>query len=168
MLEIYISYADEDKAYRNRLKRELTRLQQNLTFSIWDRGDVIAGGNAILEIDKHMRTTGLILPIVSPDSFASNINCAEEITSSNLYYSKKSKVLPIVVRPCDIENSYFYGILQSTPHDNPISLWSNADSAWLDVMKSVRAEIERIINGTPIPRNKPNKPPFPGYTIAEE
>ena len=63
----------------------------------------------------------------------------------NRFARKETLVVPIILRPSDWNTAPFARI-QALPKDaKPITLWSNRDEAWLDVVKGLRAEVAKLV-----------------------
>jgi hypothetical protein len=93
-------------------------------------------GNQILE---QLSTSDLIAFLVSPDLLDSEYIYGKEMAHALALHRKRlARVIPVIVRPTDWEQSPL-GNLQALPsYGRAVSSWPNEDEAWLDVTRGIR------------------------------
>jgi tetratricopeptide (TPR) repeat protein len=160
-VEIFFSYAHEDEALRDQLAAHLTSLAGVAT-SWYDRS--IGAGTAWAdEIDARLQTADIILLLVSADFLASDYCKNVEVPRALARHAAgEATVIPVILRACHW-TGLPYGALQALPTDaRPITLWSDRDAAWFDVVAGLSAAIERIKTsghaGAPPPTRKAQAP----------
>jgi hypothetical protein len=109
----------------------------------WHDRKILAGDHIDHSIDHALDRARIVLIIVSAD-FLNSRYCQEiELDRALRMHSEgKCTVVPIIARPCDWYSAPF-GKLKAVPRDGKaISEWTNRDSAYLDIVKEIRALIE--------------------------
>ena len=144
-IEVFISYAHKDEAYRQQLEAHLSVLQREGTIAAWHDRQIQPGSNWSSEIDSHLRTAHIILLLVSADFLHSDYCYAEEMQLALARHgSGSAKVIPIILRPCDWTKSLL-GRLQALPLDaKPVTSWVDRDEAFLDIVQGLRVVVDQI------------------------
>lgn len=135
----FVCYSQKDYRYRQSLDVSLVQLQRNDLISVWHDRKILPGQPWGEEIDKNLETADIVLCLASPDFLVSDYAYSREMSRAlERYESGSATVVPIIVRPCDWQNSPL-GVLQALPSTGrAVSLWSNRDQAWLDVTQGLR------------------------------
>lgn len=149
-VNIFFSYTHKDprhsdEQYVNDVISILRPLEQSGRISIlWDRV-VKAGESRFASIDEMLNNSDIILLFVSAN-YLSSESCQDEIKkSSELRYSRGAIVVPIIVSPCPWEDNDFLHSLLALPEDGkPISLYSDSNSANMDIYRGVKKRIEDV------------------------
>lgn len=99
------------------------------------------------QIDEHINNSELVLLLISPDFMNSDYCYKIELRRAmERHTSGQSRVVPIILKPCDWKTAPFAS-LQAVPKDGkPIVTWSNRDEAFLDVAQHIRIVIKDILN----------------------
>ena len=95
------------------------------------------------EISEKLEACDLFLILVNPDFLASDY-CYEQEMERALERRDEgtSIVIPVIVEPCEWQESPLRA-LKAVPYDGkPISKWDNQSDAYLDIVKEVR----RVVN----------------------
>ncbi|SRR6266487_1416171 len=142
-IKIFISYAHEDEALRERLDKHLSHLKQQNLISVWHDRDIKAGTEWKYEIDTYLEQAHLILLLISPDFMASEYCYGTEMQRAmERHQAGGACVIPIILRPVDWKNAPF-GKLQALPRDDkPVSLWRDRDDALDNIVRGIREAIE--------------------------
>ncbi|HEU5381899.1 MAG TPA: toll/interleukin-1 receptor domain-containing protein [Ktedonobacteraceae bacterium] len=144
-VEVLLCYAHKDARLLNNLKAHLKSLQHEGLIALWHDRNITAGKDWAREIDEHLNTAQIILLLVSSD-FINSDYCYSVEMERALERDKQGEVcaIPIILRPCDWDNSPL-SKLQALPKDGkPITTWGNRDSAFLDVAKGLRRVIKEM------------------------
>jgi predicted transcriptional regulator len=142
--KIFIAYSKEDGAMLKKLMGHLKVLERTgLVHRIWFDGEIQGGLNWDEQIKAHLRQSSIILLLVSPAFIASDqVYHSEMGEALKLHHSGKAKVIPVLLRPCLWDRTPF-AMLQALPRNSsPISIWTNPDEAYKEVVK----EIAQIID----------------------
>ena len=141
-MKAFISYSHHDDTAFDGLQTHLSVLRDDgLIKEFFDR-KIPAGKKLNDKIREKLEECELFLLLVSPHYFSSDY-CRYEMTRAlERQREGDAQVVPIIVEPCDWLNSSLRE-LKAVPKDGkPISTWTNANSAYLDVIQ----ELRRILN----------------------
>ncbi len=141
-VEIFCSYAHEDKKWLQELEKHLSLLQRQGLISLWHDRLITPGTDWAKTIDTHLETASVILLLVSADFFASDYRYGIEMQQAlEREAAGEVRVIPLLVRPVDWKDAPF-AHLQALPTDaKPIALWQNKDTALADVAAGIRRVI---------------------------
>ncbi len=145
-LSVFFSYSHKDENLRDELAEHLATLNRNGEISVWHDRKIAAGSDWVKAIDDNLKTADVILLLISSSFLASDYCSKIELNQAIARHnSGESRVIPIILRPCDWQSSQF-GKLQALPKDaKPITKWDDKDEAFYDVVKGVRLAIDQII-----------------------
>jgi hypothetical protein len=117
----------------------LSMLKRQGLISTWSDREITSSSEWVGEIDFHINTAQIILLLVSADFLASDYCYDEELKRAlERHEAGEAVVLPIILRPTDWTMAPF-GKLQALPKDaRPITLWSDRDEAFLDIVQGIR------------------------------
>lgn len=143
-IEVFYSYAHADEALRDQLEKHLAVLKRQKVISAWHDRLITAGEDSANEIDQHINSASIILLLVSADFLTSDYCYEIEMTQAlGRHKAGETRVIPIILRPCDWQKSPF-GKLQALPKDaKPITTWADRDEAFLNVAEAIRIVAER-------------------------
>jgi TIR domain len=139
MATLFFSYSHADENLRDQLETHLAALKRQSVISSWHDRRITAGTNLGDSIDRHIDSADVVLLLVSPDFIASDYCYEREMVRAMERHRKgETRVIPVILRPCDWQSLPF-GELLATPKDGkPITTWPNLDSAFLDVVTSIK------------------------------
>lgn len=145
-IKIFISYAREDKSYRDKLEAHLAPLKRLGWISVWSDREIKGGDDWERELDSHLDTADIILLLISSDFMASDYAYGVEMRRALERYSRDEVVIiPIIIRSVSWQGAPF-GKLQALPtNEKPISTWRNHDEAFLDVVQSIQRVVSRLL-----------------------
>jgi hypothetical protein len=151
---IFISYAHEDEQLLNALKKQLALLRRQGLIDMWFDRNINAGQQWSSEIEDHLLSADIILLLISSDFMDSDYINNIELKRAMVWQDRKlGRVIPIILRPTDWEESSFRK-LEVLPKDGkPITKWSDQDEAFLNVAKGIRAVVEEY-SATVNPANR--------------
>jgi len=147
MFEIFFSYAHEDEALMNEVRRQLIVYERNGRILKWHDRMIPAGSSWRDQIDDRLQSADIILLFMSPH-FIESRYCYEVEGQAALerQNSGKAKVIPIILRPCAWDETPF-SELQALPTDaKPISQWADCDEASLITARGIMREVEKASN----------------------
>lgn len=144
MKKVFFSYSHKDEDIRDKLEVQLSLLKRRGVIKAWHDRDIDAGDELNERIDEHIRSDDIILLLVSPDFMASDYCYDTEMRiAMQRHNSEDAVVIPVIIRPCDWSEAPF-GKLMAIPTDGyPVSLWSDQDSALLNVVDSIKKVVNR-------------------------
>lgn len=141
-LTLFYSYSHKDERLRDQLESHLTQLRRDGIIVGWHDRRISAGREWEGQIDTNLNTAHIILLLISADFIASDYCYDIEMKRAlDRQTAKSARVIPVILRACDWMSAPF-GKLQALPKDAlPVTSWSNADEAFTDVAKGIRAAI---------------------------
>ena len=144
-VEIFCSYAHEDKVWRQKLETHLSLLRRQGLVSLWHDRLIPPGTDWTRAIDSHLETASIILLLVSADFFASDYCYGVEMQRALARQEAgEARVVTILVRPADLTDAPF-AHLQALPTDaKPLSTWQDEDAALTNVVAGIRRVLEDL------------------------
>lgn len=142
---VFISYAHADESDRAQLEAHLAPLIREGLIEVWHDRVIKPGADWAGDIEHHLTTADVVLLLVSA-SFIASIFCFEKELAEALRRHEDDGVhiLPVIVKPVDFSKLPF-ARFQALPRNfQPVSTWTNVDSAWLDVALGVRQIVEEL------------------------
>jgi tetratricopeptide (TPR) repeat protein len=162
-VRVFYSYAHEDEALCETLQKHLRLLQRQGLIQSWYDRKIPAGSGWQAQIDQHLDTAQVILLLISPDFLQSDYCHDIEMRQAlERHATGEAWVIPIHLRPVDIEGAAF-AELQALPTDaKPVTTWDNPDKAFQNIARGIRhavQEIRRLPPGAPIVHTDLVSPP---------
>lgn len=140
----FISYSHADENALQRLHKHLAMLQREQLLAAWFDREILPGASFEDEILEKLNSSDIFIALVSPDYLASTY-CYEKEFKHALRLSDEGRIriVAIILEPCDWKTSPF-GNLMALPKDGkPVSDWTNANTAYLDVVTQLRGLLAR-------------------------
>lgn len=143
-MRAFISYSHKDAGALERLHIHLANLQREGRVETWYDRKILAGDVLDDEINKELEMADLFLLIVSPDFIASNYCIEREMQRAlERHNAGEARIIPIIVEPCDWMAMPQLRRLKAVPKEGkPISEWTNANNAYLNVVQEIRHIID--------------------------
>lgn len=149
--KIFCSYAHKDEKYRAELETHLSLLTRQGAVHVWHDRLIRPGGDWAREIDENLEHANVVLMLVSADFVASQYCFGIEMTRAlERAQAGSARVVPILVRRCDLEDVPFGHLERLPTGDKPVKNWPDRDSAWTDVAKGVRKVVQELLPGSPV------------------
>jgi tetratricopeptide (TPR) repeat protein len=168
-VEVFYSYAHEDEALRDELKKHLANLKRQGVITDWYDRDISAGAEWNEDIARHLESARVVLLLISPDFMNSDyINDVEVKRAMERHES--GRVIPVILRPVDWEGALF-SKLQALPTDaKAVTLWNNQDEAFLTVAKAIRVALQELDgqSGSHVMRPNIPRPPTVGFVARRD
>lgn len=142
---VFVSYARVDEPHRMRLDVHLAPLVRDGLVDVWSDRAVEAGSDWERDIQYELAAADVVILLVTPD-FVASAYCFEKELPEALRRNAEDgvRILPVHVKSVDLVNLPF-GRFQGLPTElRPITAWRDADEAWLQVARGVRAAAEEI------------------------
>jgi hypothetical protein len=148
MAKVFISYSHRDEKALDSLHKHLIMLRRDGLIETWYDREILAGGDIDGEVQVNLADSDLFLAIVSPDFLASDYCYKREMEVAIKRHNEGTlRVVPIILEPCDWQSSPLKHQKAVPKNGQPISLWPNENSAYLDVAK----ELRRLVQHTASP-----------------
>lgn len=145
LCRVFVSYARADEEHRVRLDVHLAPLKREGLIDLWSDRVIAPGADWERDIERELATADIVILLVTPD-FVASMYCFEKELSEALRRHDEDgvRILPVLVKPVDLQRLPF-SRFQGLPLDlRPISTWADADDAWLEVARGVRGAVEGI------------------------
>lgn len=153
-IELFFSYAHEDKNLRARIDKHLSMLVQEGLIAQWYDEEIMPGSVWNDEIRKHLEQSQIILLLVSADFLASKYIWDVEIKEAlKRHEAGTARVLPIILHPCDWESAPFAEIQVLPAGAKAVTLWTNRNAAFTSIAKGIRKVVNEL-HGTDEPKPK--------------
>jgi len=155
MATIFFSYSHADENLRDQLEKHLSALKRQGLIEAWHDRRIEVGREFESEISDHLEAADVILLLVSSDFLASEYCYEREMQRAmERHEGKEAIVVPVILRPCDWHDAPF-GKLQAAPKDAlAITLWPNADQAFLDIVMSIKRALRTRGSKSSIPATR--------------
>ena len=146
-INIFISYANADEAYKNDLKMFTVQMRRNGDIGTWDDREILPGEIWDKKIKGALNTAHVIILMVSPAFIASDYCFDTEVKRAMERHQDPNDpavVVPIIARPCDWKTTDF-AALQALPRNaKPISKWESKDEAFMSIVEDLRRLIQHL------------------------
>jgi internalin A len=141
---IFISYSHKDEILCDELETHLKLLVRQEVISLWHDRKILGGEEWDGVIDQRLRTSEVILLLVSSDFIASDYCWGEEVkVALERHEFGEATVVPVMLRTCDWKRAPFAKI-QGLPRDmKPVTAWEDRDAAWTNVARGIREVVEK-------------------------
>lgn len=145
MIKLFYSYCHEDETFRDDIEKHLAVLRKKNLIREWHDRKILPGSKWEGEIETHMRSSQIILLLISSDFLASS-SCEEEIERSlQLSEDRGVTVIPIVLRPCSWQDDERIGELQVLPTDGKaVEDWPSRDKAFLNIFEGIKDVVKSM------------------------
>jgi hypothetical protein len=95
------------------------------------------------EIDENLRSSDIVLLLISSDFVASDYCYGKEMKlAMELQKVDKLQVVPIILRSCDWQFLEFARIQALPKNGKPVTQWVDRDEAFTDIAKGIRRMVE--------------------------
>ena len=143
VVKIFYCYAHEDRNLRDQLDKHMEFLRRSGKIVTWHDREILAGAEWKYEIDKHLKTSQIILLLVSPDFIKSDYCYGVKMQKALLMHRMSTaRVIPIILRSVNWQETPI-GKLQALPlGGKPVTAWRNCD----EVLQSIIEEIQKVIH----------------------
>jgi small GTP-binding protein len=138
-LKIFISYSHKDEPFKDELVTMLAGLQRRGIVDAWHDRRIEAGDEWYKSIQDAMNDCDLTLLLVSPDYLASRfIQVDEQPKLLKRREEMKTRVMPIIIRPCVWQSEETISSLQVMPKDGQAVIKfskdnGDRDQVWADI-----------------------------------
>jgi hypothetical protein len=141
-VEIFYSYSHKDEILCQELVKQIASLEREGLVTSWHDRLISAGDEWQGQINKHLDSSDIILPLLSSDFISSPYcNDVEVKRAIGRHEAGKARVIPVILRPCHWQIPPF-DKFQALPLDaEPITSWSNRDEAFLNITLGIRKTV---------------------------
>ncbi len=137
-LQPFICFDRADEDLCAELDEHLAELERQGQIRPYNR-EIAAGEEWRQSIDDRLGAADLILLMVS----SSLLHWKHRLINRALERHARggARVIPVIVRPCDWQNSPLAKLQPLPRNGKPVTKWSDRDQAWLEVVRGLRSAI---------------------------
>lgn len=152
VLRAFFSYSHADEKVLERLHKHFSVLQRDGALSTWYDGEISPGAHLEGVIINELDRSDLFLALVSPDYLASRYCYEKEFQHAQKRSATgKLRIIPIIIEPCDWLPTPLSAGMALPKDGKPISEWTNANNAYLDVVNGIRRLVNEDKNSVSAP-----------------
>jgi len=145
-VQLFCSYSHKDAKFRAELEVFLAGLRTQGLVHLWHDRLIQPGADWAREIDDNLDQADIVLLLVSADFMASQYCMGIELKRAlQRSRSARARVIPILVRTCDLEGAPFSQLQWLPTGARPVKQWRDRDAAWTDVAKGVRKVVADLV-----------------------
>ncbi len=143
-VKVFISYAHKDEELLVGLRTHLQSLQRLQLIEPWHDRLIEPGSEWATIIEESLRSSDLVLLLVSPDYIASRYCYDIEMPQAlDMHNKGQAIVIPVILRPCSWEKLPFSKLQVLPEKAQPVTEWENQDKAWSSVVQGIEAIVEK-------------------------
>lgn len=150
----FISHAQRDIADFEELRTFLAPLVREQKIAIWSEADLQLGETKAEATKKQLMQAEIIILLVSSHFLAEDRTWEDELKNAMLRHENgEAVIIPIILRACDWRNTPFKDIKKFPTQKDTISIYTEKDQAWLEIVNAIRAYIEgeNVMPPPPLP-----------------
>lgn len=145
-LKVFISYSHKDAALKQQLDTQLINLKRTLPLDLWSDNMILAGNDWNEEIFTKLRSSQVILLLISPDFIASDFAYEKEMKEAlNMHDFKQALIVPVMLRTVKEEGHPFSKIQTLPSSPRYVSDWPNLDAAFTNVITGLEIAIQQFV-----------------------
>lgn len=149
MKKLFISYHTDDQSLYDELTQQLKPLQKSGLISIANNQDVGAGQEVQTAISEQIQQSDIILLLLSSDLLnADSVTNFEIPLVMQLHETGKTKVFPLIARPCLWEDTALAVCTPLPENRVPITSkthWDSIDEPYMHIAKKIKDWLESSV-----------------------
>lgn len=150
-MKAFLSYSHNDRLMLEKLHTHLTQIRREGLLTTWTDHEISAGSRLDDKISSNLQNSQLFIALLSPDYIASRYCYEKEFfTAKEMEKAGKLTIIPVIVEPCDWQNTPFMKYKALPQDGKPIVEWQNVNTAFLDVITNLR----KLLHPTPMANDK--------------
>ena len=137
---VFVSYARRDRSFYEELVTHLSILERKGVIDLWQEGRLLAGSEWEKINYSKIYEADIFILLVSPDLISSKYFWETEFQhTQNVGTSKGGRIVPVLVRPCDLSAIPLLANFQLFPPDGTaISEADDPDAIWVQLSGVIR------------------------------
>ena len=145
-LKLFISYSHIDEKDIESFIKHIAPLKTKGLIEYWYDRKIIAGKDFKGEIDNKLEDADIICLFISANFLSSNACLEEKSNALELMKKKGIAVVPIILSQCGwLDDSDISPSLALPTDGNPVSAFTNSDTAWNNVYNGLKDVINKEI-----------------------
>lgn len=147
-LKVFISYSHKDKRLKDKLITHLNSLIRQGYICLWYDNMILPGSEINEEIRNALRSSQIVLLLLSADYLTSNYCYQEEMEEAmKLRREKRLAVIPVMLRAVDLKGTPIDNLLSLPEDRKAVTQFHNEDAAFKDIAEGVRKVVEEWPHG---------------------
>jgi len=146
-IRVFCSYSQKDRRFLKKLDEHFSVLKRSMNIAFWQDAMISPGTDWSKEIESALKSADIVLLLISSSFFASRY-CIEIELEKALVRAElgQTRIVPILLRPCDFRNSPI-AHLASLPRDGtPIQSGLRINERRIiEVVDGIRSVISEIL-----------------------
>lgn len=155
-VDVFISYADKDLPYLQKLETHLAALKRQNILQTWHAERIRPGEDRKAALVHHLKAAHVILLLISADYLSSDELHSQMKEAVQRARQGTARVIPILVQPCDYQGLEIDGLSMLPNPSKAISQSPDKEAEWLTVINGIKkaiAELESVnIPPDPVPQ----------------
>jgi len=150
-INIFMSYAQEDKDLKRELDNHLTALKGSGQVAQFVERRVEPDGNWSEVVDPRLSTSDIYLILLSANLMGSGYCSGAEFNQAlERLKAGQARLVPIVVRRIDLEGTPLVpfqdlpGTYDGRARWKPVTAWADRDEAWWRVVRGIRQIVDDL------------------------
>lgn len=150
-VQIFLSYAHEDRPLVEQLEKHLAPLKRLEMLSTWSDQEIRPGGDWEHEISGEIARSDIVLLFVSSDYLASIFSEREIAEAMRAAEARGTRVVPVILRPSAWQRTPL-AQWQVLPRDGrAVTEHRNTDEAWAEIVRRIEGLIADLTSpGAPV------------------
>lgn len=141
----FISFSSKDEKYLQHLLKHLSALKQQGRIEVWTHHALMPGADWEPELLQKLHQAELVLLLISSDFMGSKYVQEKELAATlKRHQNQDVVVVPILVRPVDITDSFLDRLQALPPGRKNVVEWPKRDKAWVAVVQGLRGVLDDI------------------------
>lgn len=142
---IYISYAEKDKIYKDEFVEHLSPLIYSDLIEELNSNSILPGKDWRDEIRKQIDQADLYVFLLSSSFFASGyLNDMEVQRALSISRKENKMIIPILLREVDYSSLELSNYQALPRNSKPVASWENRDKAWTSIVKEIKEIVTRL------------------------
>jgi len=147
-VKVFFSYSHYDEPALTELRKHLSVLRREGSITEWYDRKLLPGDNFDNHIDENIEQSDLIILLASHHFLSSDYCFNVEMKKAlERHYQGDGRIVSIILEPCDWKSTELSKLAALPLDGKPISVWTNANSAYLNIVDEFR---KIIISNNPV------------------
>jgi len=142
-VKVFIAYHSDDLELCEWLINALAALKREGQIDIWYNKKILPGDDKNKEVNKQLDLAQLILLLISANLIQSDEHYNVMERAMERHDAAQVRVIPIILRPTDLEGLPVSGIQCLPRNSQPVTTWQDQDDAFSNIASEIREIVER-------------------------
>ena len=147
-IQLFYSYCHKDGSFRDSMETSLATLKRDGLLENWSDRQILPGQSISKKVRTKMSQADILVFLFSPD-FIESEECMKEWEFAKTLATGDKQVIriPIILRTCAWKNILKNDDILALPTDGqPVTSYTDADAAWLEVYEGIKAVVSELRN----------------------